>query len=156
MWGSKGRGWETDKLFLNELINLPYLVFFSCSSKVNSTRSQIKSAIYILCFTRQVRTSAATALQKEEDWHFWTEDGSDYDGIWGTGNLLFLFHALHYWMWTVNTNIPCIRCLCTTGQNDICAARTAPLAGLPHYLKEDSSEVFRTCKVFVCSAFQCK
>lgn len=39
------------------------------------------SAIYILCFTRQVRTSAATALQKEEDWHFWTEDGSDYDGI---------------------------------------------------------------------------
>ncbi|XP_076613244.1 uncharacterized protein LOC143336788 [Chaetodon auriga] len=31
-------------------------------------------------------------------------------------------------------------------KNDICAARTAALAGLPHYLKEDSAEVFRTCK----------
>ncbi|KAG8001025.1 hypothetical protein GBF38_004812, partial [Nibea albiflora] len=31
-------------------------------------------------------------------------------------------------------------------KNDICAARIAALAGLPHYLKEDSSEVFRTCK----------
>lgn len=32
-------------------------------------------------------------------------------------------------------------------KNDICAARTAALVGLPHYLKEDSSDVFRACKV---------
>lgn len=32
-------------------------------------------------------------------------------------------------------------------KNDICAARTAALVGLPQYLKEDSSDVFRTCKV---------
>ncbi|KAL0962623.1 hypothetical protein UPYG_G00342920 [Umbra pygmaea] len=31
-------------------------------------------------------------------------------------------------------------------KNDITAARTAALAGLPLYLKEDSSEVFKTCK----------
>lgn len=32
-------------------------------------------------------------------------------------------------------------------KNDITAARTAALAGLPLYLKEDSSEVFKTYKV---------
>ncbi|KAF1395641.1 hypothetical protein PFLUV_G00013710 [Perca fluviatilis] len=31
-------------------------------------------------------------------------------------------------------------------KNNIAAARTAALAGLPMYLKEDSSEVFKTCK----------
>uniref|UniRef100_A0A673A2K9 Uncharacterized protein n=1 Tax=Sphaeramia orbicularis TaxID=375764 RepID=A0A673A2K9_9TELE len=37
-------------------------------------------------------------------------------------------------------------------KNDISAARTAALAGLPLYLKEDSSEVFKICKVLVCSS----
>uniref|UniRef100_A0A3B5A7P0 PB1 domain-containing protein n=1 Tax=Stegastes partitus TaxID=144197 RepID=A0A3B5A7P0_9TELE len=41
-------------------------------------------------------------------------------------------------------------------KKDISAARTAALAGLLLYLKEDSSEVFRTCKVFVCSSFPMK
>lgn len=38
-------------------------------------------------------------------------------------------------------------------KNNITAARTAALAGLPLYLKEDSSEVFKTCKVFLYSPF---
>lgn len=32
-------------------------------------------------------------------------------------------------------------------KNDITAARTAALAGLPLYLKEDSSDIFKSCKV---------
>ncbi|MED6270925.1 hypothetical protein CHARACLAT_015116, partial [Characodon lateralis] len=31
-------------------------------------------------------------------------------------------------------------------KNDIYATRTAALAGLPIYLKEDSSDIFKTCK----------
>ncbi|XP_049914827.1 uncharacterized protein LOC126399085 [Epinephelus moara] len=39
-------------------------------------------------------------------------------------------------------------------KNDITAARTAALAGLPLYLKEDSSEIFKSCKEEESEAFQ--
>ncbi|XP_071373622.1 uncharacterized protein [Centroberyx affinis] len=39
-------------------------------------------------------------------------------------------------------------------KNDINAARTAALAGLPLYLKEDSSEIFKSCKEEEFHAFQ--
>ena len=60
------------------------------------------------------------------------------------------FYFMHY-------IIECEQCTLTSlayavfvqqDKNDICAARTAALAGLPHYLKEESTEVFRICKVF--------
>lgn len=38
-------------------------------------------------------------------------------------------------------------------KNDISATRTAALIGLPLYLKEDPSNVIRTCKVFLFSTF---
>uniref|UniRef100_A0A3B4YGN7 Uncharacterized protein n=1 Tax=Seriola lalandi dorsalis TaxID=1841481 RepID=A0A3B4YGN7_SERLL len=36
---------------------------------------------------------------------------------------------------------------------ELSPSETAALAGLPLYLKEDSSELFKTCKVFLCSPF---
>lgn len=71
--------------------------------------------------------------------------------------VIFYFYFMHYIIeceqWTLTSLAYAV--FVQQDKNDICAAQTAALAGLPHYLKEDSSEVFRTCKVFVCSASQC-
>lgn len=56
----------------------------------------------------------------------------------------------------MNTNVPyAYGIFVQQDKNNICAALTAALAGLPHYLKEDSSEVLRTRKVSVCSSCPC-
>ncbi len=41
----------------------------------------------------------------------------------------------------MNTNIPYVYTVLQQDKNNICVVRTAALAGLPLYLKEDSSEV---------------
>lgn len=147
----------------NNFITILHYFYFPCSS-VNSTGSPIK-----ICHLPSLLPLTNTHLLIHQLLKLYKK--------WKTGSFgekmqavlmayeeqvtLILFYLMYY------NEVECEQRFLTSpyaflvflvqqDKNNISAARTAALAGLPLYLKEDPLDVFKICKVFLCSLFSIK